>query len=436
VKKVGDEVGPVDVLVNNAGITRDMTFKKMDKANWDAVMKTNLDSCFNMTKQVVDSMAERGWGRIINISSVNGQKGAFGQTNYFRGQGGHAWLHQGAGSRIRAQGRDVEHHLARLHRNQDGDGDPEGSARQQDLSADPMVRLGKPEENRRPRRLSRERGSPRFLTVANIRDQRRPAHVLGSVRAVAKTGQAVVMGRPVFSGMSMRALFFRRVDSAAPVHAQQPTPAASAIRDACRRISWRIGEVCNRAAPRRRVLAQNAAKTSPRARGVEGPSRRDCADAAKPAAAVSSPGIADASGTWPHTVRTPNGTATIYQPQVVSWPEHRTLDARVAIGVTPTGAAQPILGTLDVAFDSRTELAERSVVLTNGRLVQARFPSAESRAIRAHRRAHQGSARIDGEKRVPIAAVVLGLREGAQTPTTAPRPRLHRPSTMRRRASS
>jgi acetoacetyl-CoA reductase len=60
VKKVGDEVGPVDVLVNNAGITRDMTFKKMDKANWDAVMKTNLDSCFNMTKQVVDAMAERG----------------------------------------------------------------------------------------------------------------------------------------------------------------------------------------------------------------------------------------------------------------------------------------------------------------------------------------------------------------------------------------
>jgi len=70
------------VLVNNAGITRDMTFRKMDKANWDTVMKTNLDSVFNMTKPVVDGMAERGWGRIINVSSVNGQKGAFGQTNY------------------------------------------------------------------------------------------------------------------------------------------------------------------------------------------------------------------------------------------------------------------------------------------------------------------------------------------------------------------
>jgi len=88
VKKVAEEVGPVDVLVNNAGITRDMTFKKMDKPNWDAVMKTNLDSCFNMTKQVVDGMADRGWGRIINISSVNGQKGAFGQTNYSAAKAG------------------------------------------------------------------------------------------------------------------------------------------------------------------------------------------------------------------------------------------------------------------------------------------------------------------------------------------------------------
>lgn len=88
VEQVVREVGPVDVLVNNAGITRDMTFKKMDKVNWDAVIKTNLDSCFNMTKQVCDGMVERGWGRIINISSVNGQKGAFGQTNYSAAKAG------------------------------------------------------------------------------------------------------------------------------------------------------------------------------------------------------------------------------------------------------------------------------------------------------------------------------------------------------------
>ena len=88
VASVQTQVGAVDVLVNNAGITRDMTFKKMDKVNWDAVMRTNLDSLFNMTKQVADGMVERGWGRIINVSSVNGSKGAFGQTNYSAAKAG------------------------------------------------------------------------------------------------------------------------------------------------------------------------------------------------------------------------------------------------------------------------------------------------------------------------------------------------------------
>jgi acetoacetyl-CoA reductase len=88
VRKVTAEIGAVDVLVNNAGITRDMTFKRMDKINWDAVIHANLDSCFNMAKQVCDGMVDRGWGRVINISSVNGQKGAFGQTNYSAAKAG------------------------------------------------------------------------------------------------------------------------------------------------------------------------------------------------------------------------------------------------------------------------------------------------------------------------------------------------------------
>ena len=88
VAQIEKEMGPVDVLVNNAGITRDITFKKMGKTDWDAVMATNLDSVFNMTKPVCDGMVERGWGRIINISSVNGQKGAFGQTNYSAAKAG------------------------------------------------------------------------------------------------------------------------------------------------------------------------------------------------------------------------------------------------------------------------------------------------------------------------------------------------------------
>lgn len=88
IKRITDEVGAVDVLINNAGITRDMTFRKMDRINWDTVMHANLDSCFNMTKQVCDGMLERGWGRVINISSVNAQKGAFGQTNYSAAKAG------------------------------------------------------------------------------------------------------------------------------------------------------------------------------------------------------------------------------------------------------------------------------------------------------------------------------------------------------------
>lgn len=86
--KIQQEVAPIDVLVNNAGITRDMTFKKMGKVDWDAVLNTNLNSVFNMCKPVVDGMVERGWGRVINVSSVNGQKGAFGQTNYAAAKAG------------------------------------------------------------------------------------------------------------------------------------------------------------------------------------------------------------------------------------------------------------------------------------------------------------------------------------------------------------
>ena len=88
VAAVAKDHGPIDILINNAGITRDMTFKKMTKTDWDAVMHTNLDSVFNVTKPVVDGMVERGWGRVINVSSVNGQKGAFGQTNYSAAKAG------------------------------------------------------------------------------------------------------------------------------------------------------------------------------------------------------------------------------------------------------------------------------------------------------------------------------------------------------------
>jgi len=83
-----EEHGAIDVLVNNAGITRDRMFLKMTREDWDAVIDTNLNSMFNVTKQVVADMVERGWGRIIQISSVNGEKGQAGQTNYSAAKAG------------------------------------------------------------------------------------------------------------------------------------------------------------------------------------------------------------------------------------------------------------------------------------------------------------------------------------------------------------
>lgn len=88
IKKIVSEFGRIDVLVNNAGITRDASLRKMTLEDWRAVNHTNLDSVFNMTKQVLHGMLESQWGRIINISSVNGQKGAFGQTNYAAAKAG------------------------------------------------------------------------------------------------------------------------------------------------------------------------------------------------------------------------------------------------------------------------------------------------------------------------------------------------------------
>jgi acetoacetyl-CoA reductase len=86
--KAKSDHGPIDVLVNNAGITKDRVFLKMTREDWDAVIDTNLNSMFNVTKQVVPDMVEKGWGRIIQISSVNGNKGQSGQTNYSAAKAG------------------------------------------------------------------------------------------------------------------------------------------------------------------------------------------------------------------------------------------------------------------------------------------------------------------------------------------------------------
>ena len=87
-RRVAEEVGPVDVLVNNAGITRDGTLLKMSFEDWDAVMRINLGGCFNMAKACFPGMKDRAWGRIVNIGSINGQAGQYGQVNYAAAKSG------------------------------------------------------------------------------------------------------------------------------------------------------------------------------------------------------------------------------------------------------------------------------------------------------------------------------------------------------------
>ena len=137
--------GPVDILVNNAGITRDSLFKRMSAADWMAVINTNLNSVFNVTRQVIDGMSERGWGRIINISSVNAIKGQFGQTNYSAAKAGMAGFSKALAQEVVRKGVTVntvspgyvETDMVMAIRKE---------VRDQIVASIPMGRLAKPEE--------------------------------------------------------------------------------------------------------------------------------------------------------------------------------------------------------------------------------------------------------------------------------------------------
>ncbi len=121
-KRVESEVGPVEVLVNNAGITRDAMLQKMTPEMWNEVIAVDLSSMFNMARPIIDGMRNRNWGRIINIGSINGQKGQMGQTQLFRRQGRHHRLHQGACPGNGAQGHHGQLHRAGLYRHRHGGG--------------------------------------------------------------------------------------------------------------------------------------------------------------------------------------------------------------------------------------------------------------------------------------------------------------------------
>jgi len=146
VARVESEVGPVDVLVNNAGITRDMTFKKMTLDDWDAVIRTNLYSVFNMTKQVLDGMVERAWGRIVNVSSVNGQKGAFGQTNYSAAKAGMHGFTKALALEVARKGVTVNTISPGYIGTKMVTAIPENILSEKILPQIPLGRLGKPEE--------------------------------------------------------------------------------------------------------------------------------------------------------------------------------------------------------------------------------------------------------------------------------------------------
>ena len=134
--------GPVEVLVNNAGITRDSAMHKMDIKGWQEVMDTNLTSCFNMARCVIDSMRERKFGRIINISSLNGQLGQFGQTNYSAAKAGIFGFTKGAGARKRRPRHHRQQHRAGLYRHRDGQSSARGYLKA-DCSPDSRRPLGR-----------------------------------------------------------------------------------------------------------------------------------------------------------------------------------------------------------------------------------------------------------------------------------------------------
>ncbi len=206
--------------------------------------------------------------------------------------------------------------------------------------------------------------------------------------------------------------------------AQQPTPAQqSAIRASCRAdFQASCVGVPTGGAAALSCLKQNVDRVSPTCaqalRAVSGGSAA-AAPAAAPRAAT--PTALPASEKWPHAVDTPNGSAIVYQPQVISWPDHQTLNARVAVGLTPVGAPAPIMGTIDVSFATDTDMATRTVALSQPRLVATRFPSVDNAQAAQFEERIRAAVTALPVKRVPLDAIVLsdGAKPVAPPPDVA-----------------
>ena len=146
IEKIYAELGHIDVLVNNAGITRDQSLRKMSLDDWQAVRRTNLDSVFNLSKHVLEAMQQRRWGRIINIASVNGQKGAFGQTNYAASKAGMHGFTKALALEVARHGITVNTISPGYLRTPMTDKVPADVMRDKILPQIPVGRLGEPDE--------------------------------------------------------------------------------------------------------------------------------------------------------------------------------------------------------------------------------------------------------------------------------------------------
>lgn len=202
--------------------------------------------------------------------------------------------------------------------------------------------------------------------------------------------------------------------------AQQPTSdQADAIRSACRSdFIANCRGVPLGGAEALQCLRANAAAVSTACRGALAAVGGGSAPGTPAASGAPGPTSAAGSATpeWPHTITTANGTATVYQPQVISWPEHRTLNTRGVVGITPAGASKPTLGTVEMAFTTSVELAERTVVLTEPRLVSIHFPALDAaRSATLEERIREVLTGL-GVKRVPLAMVTKSLAEAADKP--------------------
>ena len=166
IKDVEEQLGPIDILVNNAGITQDAQFRNMTQEQWQAVMHTNLDSVFNVTRQLINRMIDRHYGRIINISSINAQKGQFGQTNYSAAKAGMHGFTKALAQEVARKGITVNTISPGYIATEMVMTVPE-QIREQIIAQIPVNRLGKPEEIARVVAFLAEEESA-FITGANF----------------------------------------------------------------------------------------------------------------------------------------------------------------------------------------------------------------------------------------------------------------------------